>query len=262
MIGAGMCAAEGRIARVATVLAVAGAYLVGMVGCGGDGGSDQVVVSAAASLDTAFNDYADAAGIDAKMSFAGSDELAAQIRQGVKPDVYAAANISLPDQLHAEGLVGPPTVFATNTLVLAVPKDSRIDSLDDLTRPGTTIAMGDPSVPVGSYTREVLGKLPASQRRAIYGNVRSEEPDVSSIAGKLTQGAVDAGFVYITDVRASDGELKAIPLPAELQPHVQYGAAVVTGANDPEAARSFIDGLLTGDGAAALREAGFKPPQG
>jgi molybdate transport system substrate-binding protein len=249
--------------RVVASLAVAAACLEGLVSCGGGSdGSDPLVVSAASSLDTAFHDYVDAAGIDARMSFAGSDELAAQIRQGVKPDVYAAANTTLPDQLHKEGLVGEPMMFATNTLVLAVPKDSQIDSIDDLTRPGTTIAMGDPTVPVGSYTREVLGKLPADQRRAIYDNVRSEEPDVSGIAGKLTQGAVDAGFVYVTDVTASDGELKANRLPAELQPDVEYGAAVVTGAKNPEEARRFIDGLLTGEGAAALREAGFKPPPG
>ena len=255
----------GRQSRAIKVVAsiAAVAILAVLPGCGGGGDdSEPLVVSAAASLDTAFHDYVEAAGIDARMSFAGSDELAAQIRQGVKPDVYAAANTTLPDQLHAEGHVGQPTVFATNTLVLAVPKDSGIDSLDDLTSPGTTIAMGDPSVPVGSYTREVLGGLPATQRQAIYDNVRSEEPDVSSIAGKLTQGAVDSGFVYVTDVAASDGELKAIQLPAELQPNVQYGAAVVTGAKEPEAARSFIDGLLSGDGAAALREAGFRPPPG
>jgi molybdate transport system substrate-binding protein len=196
------------------------------------------------------------------MSFAGSDELAAQIRQGVRPDVYAAANTTLPDQLHKEGLVGDPSVIATNTLVLAVPNDSQIDSLDDLTEPGTTIAMGDPAVPVGSYTREVLGKLPAEQRGAIFDNVRSEEPDVSGIAAKLTQGAVDAGFVYVTDVTASGGELKAIQLPADLQPDVSYGAAVVSGAKNPEGARAFIDGLLRGDGARALRNAGFKPPPG
>jgi molybdate transport system substrate-binding protein len=242
------------------LLALAAACLVAIVGCGGDDSSDQVVVSAAASLDTAFNDYADAAGIDAKMSFAGSDELAAQIRQGVKPDVYAAATTTLPDQLYKEGLVGKPTVFATNTLVLAVPEDSQITSLDDLTRPGTTIAMGDPTVPVGSYTRDLLGELPPDQRNAILDNVRSEDPDVSSITGKLTEGAVDAGFVYVTDVTASGGELKAIELPADLQPDVAYGAAVVAGAKNPDGARRFIDGLLRGDGATALREAGFKPP--
>ena len=234
-----------------------------MAGSGaGSDDSDQMVDSAAASLETAFNDYVDAAGIDAKMSFAGSDELAAQIRQGVKPDVYAAANTTLPDELHKEGLVGEPTVFATNMLVLAVPQDSQINSLDDLTKPDTSIVMGDPSVPVGSYTREVLDKLPAHQSKAIYDNVRSEEPDVSSISGKLTQGAADAGFVYITDVTATNGQLKAIQLPANLQPNVAYGAAVVTGAKNPDGARKFIDGLLNGDGATALREAGFKPPPG
>jgi molybdate transport system substrate-binding protein len=263
MIGARMGAVESRASRRLAVLAVGVACLAGLAGCGGGGDdSNQLVVSAAASLDTAFNDYVDAAGIDAKTSFAGSDELAAQIRQGVKPDVYAAANTSLPDELHKEGLVGEPTVFATNTLVLAVPEDSQIDSLDDLTEPGTSTVMGDPTVPVGSYTREVLDQLPAGQRKAIYDNVRSEEPDVSGISGKLTQGAADAGFVYITDVTATSGQLKAIQLPADLQPNVAYGAAVVTGAKNPEGARRFIDGLLSEDGATALGDSGFKPPPG
>jgi len=219
-----------------------------------------VVVSGAASLQTAFTNYARQAGFDAKQSFAGSDELAAQIRQGAKPDVYAAANTSLPDELHADGLVEAPVVFAQNTLVIAVPKGSEIKSIDDLAKPGVTVATGDPDVPVGSYTREVEDRLPAAEEEAILGNVRSEEPDVSSIVGKLTQGAVDAGFVYITDVVATDGRLTAVQLPNSLQPDVQYAAAVVTGADHPDAAKKFIDGLLQGQGATALEEAGFKPP--
>ena len=48
-----------------------------IAGCGDDDSSCQVVVSAASSLQTAFTAYADTAGIDAKQSFAGSDDLAA-----------------------------------------------------------------------------------------------------------------------------------------------------------------------------------------
>lgn len=249
--------------RPAVPLTAAAICLLGVAGCGGDDGeSGQLVVSAAASLQQAFTDYARAAGIDAKQSFAGSDELAAQIRQGVKPDVYAAANTTLPDQLHGEGLVGKPVVFATNSLVLAVPDGSEITSIEDLTRPGSAIAIGDPEVPVGSYTREVLDRLPADQAEAILANVRSEEPDVNGIVGKLTQGAVEAGFLYVTDVTATDGALRAIALPLALEPDVAYGAAVVTGAKNPNGANSFIDGLLHGDGATALQTAGFKPPPG
>lgn len=236
---------------------------LGVAGCGGsDSSSDsssQVVVSAASSLEPAFTAYANDAGFDAKQSFAGSDDLAAQIRQGIKPDVYAAANTSLPDDLYKEGLVEKPVVFATNTLVLAVPADSDIASIDDLTA-DVKIAIGQEGVPVGDYTREVLGRLPAGQSRAILANVGSQEPDVASIVGKLTQGAVDAGFVYVTDVAATDGALKAIDLPPGLQPDVAYGAAVVKGASHPQGAQDFIDGLLHGDGAKALKRAGFGPP--
>jgi molybdate transport system substrate-binding protein len=254
------------VRRAASVLAAV-TLAVALGSCGDDASSGEdssgpLVASAAVSLEPAFTAYVDEAGIDAKISFAGSDDLAAQIRQGVQPDVYAAANTSLPDALYADGLVAKPTVFATNELVLAVPSGSSIDSLDQLTAPGVTLAIGDEGVPVGDYTREVLAGLRASESEAILDNVRSLEPDVAGIVGKLTQGAVDAGFVYVTDVVATGGELEAIELPAKLQPNVAYGAAVVEGAENPEGAEAFIDGLLDGDGAETLEEAGFAPPPG
>jgi molybdate transport system substrate-binding protein len=152
-------------------------------------------------------------------------------------------------------------VFAANRLVLAVPAGStKVRSVADVARGGATLAIGAKTVPIGSYTRTVLARLPAAQRRAILGDVRSEEPDVSGIVGKLTQGAVDAGFVYVSDVRATDGKLKAIELPKALQPAVAYGVAVVKGSTHPAEAKQFIDGLIAGRGQQELRRAGFEPP--
>jgi molybdate transport system substrate-binding protein len=203
--------------------------------------------------------FGEAENADVRLSFAGSDELAGQIRQGAKVDAYAAANTRLPDELYGDDLVDKPVEFATNEFVLAVPKDSDIDSIDDLTKEGTKIVIGSESVPIGSYTRETLAKLPPDQEQAILENVRSNEPDVNGIVGKLTQGAADAGFVYVTDVDATNGELEAIELPAELEPDVTYGAAVVKKAEQPELARKFVDGLTGGDCATALSAAGFGP---
>ena len=242
-------------------------FVLALAGCGGEDDESaaerpQITVSAAASLKTAFTNYGEQFTVaDARFSFAGSDELAAQIEQGVKPDVYAAANTKLPDALYEKGLVEQPTVFAGNRLVLAVPADGdEVASLEDLQHDGVKLAIGAEDVPVGTYTRTVLDKLPAARSKAILANVRTEEPDVAGITGKLTQGAVDAGFLYISDVRATDGALEAIELPDNLQPDVAYGVAVVKGAKEPEAARAFIAGLLDGAGAQALEDAGFEPP--
>jgi molybdate transport system substrate-binding protein len=254
--------------RAGVASAAALALAVVPAACGDDddsGGGQQtakptLVVSAASSMTEALTacgqDYPDA---KVKLSFAGSDELAAQIQHGVKPDVYAAANTKLPDQLHEEGRLSAPVEFATNTFVLAVPNDSKIDSVDDLTAKGLKIAIGSETVPIGSYTRDTLAKLPAAEEKAILANVRSEEPDVKGIVGKLTQGAADAGFVYVTDVNATNGELKAIELPKSVEPQVTYAAGVVTGAKQPDAGKQFVDGLVSGGCADALQKAGFGP---
>lgn len=247
------------LAAVALALAGCEGAEGGTAGSAGEGGGE-VTVSAAASLKAAFEAYGARTSLRERFSFAGSDALAAQIRQGARPDVYAAASTRLAQALFEEGEVRRPTVFAANTLVIAVPADSRIDALEDLTEPGVDLVIGDEEVPFGSYTRRVLDRLAAGQRQAILANVRSEEPDVNAAVGKLTQGAADAGFTYSSDVAAASGRLRAIELPDELEPDVAYAIAVVEGAENPGAAREFIDGLGSAEGARALEGAGFRAP--
>lgn len=260
-------------------LALAAALLAALVvaGCGGGSGSGStngsagsggepsgdgtLIVLGASSLTEAVTKYGEGfEGARVKASFAGSDELAAQIQQGVKADVFASADTEFPQELFEEGLVEKPRVFARNELVIAVPEGSDITGLGDLAKPGTKIVIGDPSVPVGAYTREVLGRLPAGEREAIMTNVVSEETAVASIVAKLEQGAADAGFVYVTDAAAAGDELATVAIPARLRPEVAYAAAVVGDSDEPALARRYLAGLLHGRGAAALRRAGFLPP--
>ena len=256
-----------RALTIALVLSAAGLGACGDDDGGGDGAAAEqrprLVVSAAASLTDPLTACGRAfEGADVRLSFAGSDELAAQIRQGVKPDVFAAANTKLPDQLAAEGLLGEPVTFATNELVLAVPTDSDVRRVEDLAEEGLKLAVGAESVPVGTYTRTVLGRLEPRTEKAILENVRSNEPDVKGVVGKVTQGAADAGFVYASDVTAVEGRLRSIALPEELEPEVAYGGGVVSGARNAEGARRFLDGLVDGAGGEALRDVGFGPPPG
>jgi molybdate transport system substrate-binding protein len=232
-------------------------------GCGGGPQRAQLTVSAAASLKGAFEGYANSfRPARVRYSFGGSGELAAQIRQGVRPDLYAAANTQLPEELFHEGLVEKPVTFARNRLVIAVPaSSSRVKSLADLAKSGIKLVVGAPSVPVGSYTREALDRLPGGERSRILANVRSKEPDVASIVGKLAEGGGDAGFVYFTDVLGTKGRLGAIDLPRQLRPEIAYAIAVVTSSRQVRHARQFVAGLLRGAGRRALLDAAFEPPK-
>lgn len=257
----------GRGARAVLALWLGALAALSLAGCGGGAGERAaegdggLVVSAATSLRTAFERYADARDGGERLQFAGSDALAAQLRNGVRSDVIATADVRLATALHRDGLVERPVPIAANELVIATAADrADIRSLDDLAHPGTTVALGSPTVPVGAYARAALGRLEAARRDAILANVRSEEPDVGGVVGKVAQGAVDAGFVYATDVAGAGGRLRAVRLPARLRPQVTYVAAVVRDARHARAARAYVAGLRRGAGAAALRAAGFGPP--
>ena len=202
--------------------------------------SGRLAVFAAASLTEVFP----AINGRPNYSFAGSDQLAFQIQQGAKADVFAAASPKYPDALYKQGLVQKPIPFATNSLVLIVPKSNpaHIHTVDDLTKPGVKFVIGDPAVPVGFYTQTVLRNLGLSA--AVMKNVVSEESDVKSVVAKVALGEADAGFVYVTDVRPVRGKVLAIALRASAQPKVVYEVAVVKGAPHPRAAYRFVTALI------------------
>ena len=234
--------------------------LLAFVGCGGGatgGGSanDHPTVFAASSLTEVFPQIDPAA----TYNFAGSDDLATQITEGAPADVFAAASTKYPDQLYEDGLVDKPEVFATNRLVLIIPKDNPagIRSVDDLRDPDVKLVIGAEGVPIGDYTRTVLENMGATD---VLDQVVSEEDDVKGVVGKVSLGEADAGFVYVTDVRPVKDKVTAIELPAKAQAEVQYEIAVVKDAPHHDAAHEFIEQVLGEEGQAQLQAAGFGPP--
>jgi molybdate transport system substrate-binding protein len=238
------------------VCLVAIAATLTVSGCARSGaGSARLQVFAAASLTEVFPAIDDGP----RYQFAGSDELALQIREGAEADVFAAASPRYPVELFEEGLVHKPVAFAANELVLIVPRDNPagIKTIDDLRDPDVKLVIGAEGVPLGDYTRQALERVGAL---GLLDHVASEEQDVKGVVSKVLLGEADAGFAYATDVEPAGDEISSIALPAEAQPTVEYMVAVVGGSPRASAAEDFVELVLSSSGRNALRRAGFRAP--
>jgi len=221
------------------------------------GAGDSFTVYAAASLTEVFPKI----DPSARYSFAGSDQLALQIRQGAPADVYAAASPKYPQLLYHDGLVRKPITFATNKLVVIVPKSNpaQIHSVYDLRRSGVKVVIGDRGVPIGAYTRQLLDALGITD--AVMPNVVSQETDVKGIVGNVALGEADAGFVYVTDARPVASKVTNVLIPAWAQPSIRYQLAVVSSTPRRVEARSFIRKVRSKRGRLLLKRAGFELPK-
>ena len=221
------------------------------------GAGGNFTVYAAASLTDVFPRIAPTP----RYSFAGSDQLALQIRQGAPADVYAAASPKYPQLLYHDGLVRKPIAFATNKLIVIVPKSNpaAIHSVYDLRRSGVKIVIGDRGVPIGSYTRQLLDALGVTD--AVMRNVVSQETDVKGIVGKVALGEADAGFVYVTDAKPVASKVTKVPIPDWAQPSIRYQLAIISSTPRKVEARSFIRRVLSKRGRRLLKRAGFGLPK-
>jgi molybdate transport system substrate-binding protein len=196
-----------------------------------------------------------------RYSFAGSDQLAIQIQQGAPADVFAAASPKQPELLFRGGLVRKPVVFATNKLIVLVPRSNpaHIQSVYDLRRSGVKVVIGDGTVPIGVYTRQILDALGITAD--VTRNVVSQETDVKGIVTKVALGEADAGFVYLTDAKPVASRTRSIALPTWAQPAIRYEVAVVKASSRPPAAKAFVKKLLSKRGRLLLKQAGFGLPR-
>ncbi len=230
-----------------------------------------LIVLAAASLTAPLTEIArDFEGeynsVRLQISYAGSQQLAAQINLGAPADVFLSADLSQMDvvvqsMMVDEGQVRP---FVANELALIVSRSAapRIKGLADLGKKNVKISMAGNSVPVGAYTREMLhlasAKLGAPWLARVEENVVSQETNVSAVLSRVEMDEVDAGFVYTSDaLRVKKATTRV--LPKEWNVRAVYYLAVPKGSENPESARMFADYVLGRKGQALLAKYGFRP---
>ena len=231
-----------------------------------------MIVFAAASLTESFTELGqmfEAAHPGAKVliSFAGSQQLRAQLEQGAQTDVFASANTKEMNAAIASSLVvsGTQKTFARNRLMVVLPKDNpgQIATLADLARPGLKLVVADEAVPAGKYTAEMLAKMSqdpaygADFADRVQKNVVSRENDVKAVVAKASLGEADAGVVYATDAGAAADKLGSLAVPDQFNQIAIDPIAVLASAPHAELAQQFVDLVLSDAGQALLAKYGF-----
>ncbi|ASR38214.1 molybdate ABC transporter substrate-binding protein [Prauserella marina] len=244
--------------------AVLGAVLVtsacGAASQGGQGDGTTLNVFAAASLTESFGVLEkrfedDNPGVDVKLNLAGSSKLVQQIQEGAPADVFASADEKNMDKAVESGDVeGEPTVFATNTLTIAVPKGNPkgITSFADLAKEDLTVIVCAPQVPCGSATEKV------EQAAGVALSPASEEQDVKAVLTKVEAGEADAGLVYVTDVNGRN--VDHVDFPEADEAVNRYPIAVLAGSSESDLAARFTELVLGEAGRQELGKAGFGSP--
>ncbi|MFG2030266.1 molybdate ABC transporter substrate-binding protein [Streptomyces sp. NPDC048825] len=256
-----------RTGRRAAAVLIATALLGSLAACG-TGGTEQtsgssdtanLTVLAASSLTDVFRTAGAAyekehPGTKLTFSFAGSQELAAQVRQGAPADVLVTADTRTMDGLKAD--TGSATVIARNRLVIAIgagnPK--KIDGLENLADSEVKTVLAAPEVPVGRYSRQVLAD------RKITVKPVSEEPNVRAVLSKVELGEADAGIVYKTDAATAADKTDAITIPDDQNAIASYPAATLKESQHSTAATAFVKWLSSPQAQQILRTAGFEKP--
>lgn len=245
------------LAACALVLPLAGC---GVQSAADDAGQTTVTVLAASSLTDVFTEVGRAytkkhPGTKVRFSFAGSQELAAQVRQGAPADVVVTADGPTMDGLRTE-VRGEPVMIARNRLTIATSPGNpeHVRTLRDLARKDLDVVLAAGEVPVGRYGDGLLGAQHVEVAPV------SRESSVRSVLSKIELGEADAGLVYATDAKAAGDKVGTVRIPDTRNAVADYPAAALDTSEHPERAVDFTRWLSSAEAQKLLRKAGFQKP--
>jgi molybdate transport system substrate-binding protein len=195
-------------------------------------------------------------GDTVKFSFGGSSTLATQITGGAPADVFASAAPANMDTVVTAGDASNPKDFAKNTAEVAVPPSNpaKVTSVSDLAKSSVKVALCQPKVPCGVVAAEVF------KNAGITVTPVTLQPDVKSVLTQVELGNVDAGMVYVTDVKAAGTKVTGVPISASDNASTLYPIATVSSSTHQAEAAAFVDYVLSPAGQQVLAAAGFQMP--
>ena len=204
-------------------------------------------------------------GQKVQIMYGGSGTLLSNIEVSRQGDLYIAADQSYIDLAAGKNLTDGVLPLARMRPVIAVPRGNpkNIRSIEDLTRPGIRLALGNPgAASIGKQTKTIL------ERAGLWDQVKKQvekngvfKPTVPDVANDVKLGAVDAGVIW--DATAAQyPELQAVHVPLFDETEEMISIAVLKSSKQPTAALRFARFLNSRKGNAEFNKRGFNAVPG
>ena len=178
------------------------------------------------ALEPIIADFERREGVKVNTVYNGCGILTAQMRtmqgeQGASfPDTYMACDVYYLETV--QDLFEQGTIVSDTDIVIVVQRGNpkSIQGLDDLTRKGLRVALGQPQqCTIGVLSRRLL------EDAGIYDDVRKnlvqETPTSAMLVPNITTGSADAVLAYRTDTLAEQNRLEIVPIDSPLSKAVQ-----------------------------------------
>jgi molybdenum ABC transporter, periplasmic molybdate-binding protein len=225
----------------------------------------EINVAAAANLTDAFTElgkeFTKRTSVRVVFSYGATADLARQIEQDAPFDVFASADVENVERLASKGLLasGGLKLYARGRLVIWTPPGARLTltKIEDLSRAEIErIGIAKPDVaPYGRASVEALRALnlwPQLESKVVYGQ------NVSQVRQYAATGNVDAAFIPLALVRAGEG--RTLEVDERLHKPINQAIAILKNSQKQEAARRFVEFVLSEEGQALLERYGYRKP--
>jgi molybdate transport system substrate-binding protein len=206
------------------------AVIARTLSCTGASREEPVRVLAAASLGPALEPILEAWSQDfahpTALNTAGTPRLVSQLQSGAPADLVLTADSTWMQVLMDEGLVESPVHLLSNRLVLVVPAQSTVRTLEDLQGP---IALAGEQVPAGKYGEQAL------RAQGLWADLSPHArrgDNVRTVLAWVSRGEVSAAVVYASDAQNNPRVRVLHHFPAGTHAAIQIWAANTPGAQD------------------------------
>lgn len=201
--------------------------------------------------------YQEQTGTEIKYTYSGSAQLLSQIELLQEGDCYMPGAKSYIDSADKKGFISTSdnTIYHVLAIAVAPGNPKEISTLEDLTKDGVRVAIGEPTGPaVGKAAKKMLEK--AGYWEDMQDNIVVRSGTVNELMVYMNMEQADAAIIWEDLLDNSDLEQVDIPIDEGFIKVIPIGT--LSFSENPEDASAFAAFVSSDDGKAIFVKHGFE----